>query len=156
MRTPLILLVAFLLFLFLNSCQENSSKVSESTEIPAFIPETAEMMNSIQRYHLKLWFAGQNENWDLADFELHELEEVFEDMEVFKANKDYIPLLPMIYPPIENLEETIKAKDKNRFEEGFIQLTNTCNTCHKNTGHPYIKIQIPETNPYSNQSFKVE
>lgn len=153
MRIALSYLFIVFTMLFLNSCQQNNKVISEPSEKPAFIPETAEMMNSIQRYHLKLWFAGQNEHWELADFQLHELEEVFETMELFKADKDYIPLLPMIYPPIENLEETIKSGDKNRFEEGFNQLTNTCNTCHKSTGHPYITIKIPETNPYSNQSF---
>lgn len=153
----IILCAALIAVGILTSCRENSDeKTVKSSEIPAFIPETAEMMNSIQRYHLKLWFAGQNENWDLADFELHELEEVFEMIEEYKAGKDYIPMIPTIYPAIENLEVAIKAKDKNSFEKNYLHLTNTCNTCHKSTGHPYVVIKIPQENPYSNQSFTVE
>lgn len=34
-------------------------------------PGFGEFMSGIQAHHSKLWFAGQNENWKLADFEVH-------------------------------------------------------------------------------------
>lgn len=34
-------------------------------------PGFGDFMSSIQVHHNKLWFAGQNQNWKLADFEVH-------------------------------------------------------------------------------------
>ena len=36
------------------------------------MPGFEEFMSNIQAHHAKLWFAGQNHNWKLADFEIHE------------------------------------------------------------------------------------
>ena len=36
-------------------------------------------MSSIQTHHAKLWFAGMNANWRLADFEIHEIMESVDD-----------------------------------------------------------------------------
>lgn len=38
-------------------------------------PGFGEFMSDIQVHHNKLWFAGQNQNWKLADFEIHEIME---------------------------------------------------------------------------------
>lgn len=125
------------------------------TQPDFYIPGTAEMMNSAQRYHIKLWFAAINENWELADFELHELEEVFEKIEKYKADKSYIDLIPTIYPPIDLVEKSIEEQNPEKFKENFMLLTNTCTSCHKKTDHPFITIKIPESNPYSNQEFEI-
>ncbi len=39
----------------------------------AYSPGVGEFMSSIQMHHAKLWFAGKNENWDLANFEMEEI-----------------------------------------------------------------------------------
>ncbi|MEO6833090.1 MAG: hypothetical protein ABI378_11270, partial [Chitinophagaceae bacterium] len=36
-------------------------------------PGFGEFMSGIQVHHNKLWFAGKNQNWALADFEIHEI-----------------------------------------------------------------------------------
>ena len=46
-------------------------------------PGFGEFMSGIQIHHAKLWFAGQNQNWPLADFEIHEIEEALEDIQKF-------------------------------------------------------------------------
>jgi hypothetical protein len=37
-----------------------------------------EFMNGIQMHHAKLWFAGTNQNWPLAAFEVNEIKEGLE------------------------------------------------------------------------------
>ncbi|HHH53892.1 MAG TPA: hypothetical protein ENK91_09555, partial [Bacteroidetes bacterium] len=39
-------------------------------------PGFGEIMSSVQAHHAKLWFAGKNRNWRLADFEIHEINEL--------------------------------------------------------------------------------
>ena len=43
-------------------------------------PGLGELMSLNQMRHAKLWFAGQARNWELADYELDELEEGFADV----------------------------------------------------------------------------
>ncbi|HYS48851.1 MAG TPA: hypothetical protein VEM36_08765 [Xanthobacteraceae bacterium] len=44
-----------------------------------YAPGLGEIMTLTQMRHLKLWFAGDAKNWELADYELDELKEGFDD-----------------------------------------------------------------------------
>ena len=57
----------------------------------AYRPGLGEFMSGIQVHHAKLWFAGNAQNWKLADFEVGEIRETLERMEeearTIRANK---------------------------------------------------------------------
>ena len=46
----------------------------------SYSPGLGEFMVSIQMHHGKLWFAGKNGNWELANFELGEIRETLDDI----------------------------------------------------------------------------
>jgi len=56
-----------------------------------FKPGLGEIMTLQQMRHLKLWFAAQSGNWGLADYELDELKEGFEDITKYYPTKDNVP-----------------------------------------------------------------
>lgn len=117
-------------------------------------PGIGDIMGNIQRHHNKLWFAGVNKNWDLADFAIHEIAESFEFLEKFQGNREEMKTINMIVPSLEKLKKTIKEQNKEEFKEGYTVLSETCNACHSSTGFGFIKI-IPPTNPsLSNQKYK--
>jgi len=69
-----------IILLLLLSCSDNSEQISELrsqvTELQkkiddSYKPGFGEFMSNIQMHHAKLWFAGINQNWELADFEIH-------------------------------------------------------------------------------------
>jgi hypothetical protein len=124
---------------------ENSSKSK-------FRPGMGTLMNAIQIHHLKLWKSGISENWELANFELEELGERFEDLEKYHSGNSNISRVDMIYPQIGNLEKVVKEKNKSAFVSGYESLTATCNSCHQLTKHHYIKIVVPN-NSNENQVF---
>ncbi len=146
------------------SCQSNNeledrvdelTKKIESLETAnenKFKPGLGTLMNAIQTHHLKLWKAGINENWELANFELHELEERFVDVEIYHVNSSNIKSVKMIYPQLEELEEVVKEKNKIAFIKEYELLTATCNSCHQINEHPFIKIAVPIKND-ENQVF---
>jgi hypothetical protein len=41
----------------------------------------------------------------------------------------------------------------DELKEGFDKLTAACNACHQSARHPFIVVQRPTGNPYTNQSF---
>lgn len=119
-------------------------------------PGLGEFMSSIQVHHAKLWFAGNADNWKLADFEIHEIEESLDDIQQFNTDRPESKMIVMMNAPIDTIEQAIKQQNEPLFKKGYIFLTNTCNNCHKATAHEFNVITIPSAPPVSNQSFKVE
>jgi len=122
----------------------------------SYKPGLGEFMFNIQVHHAKLWFAGQSQNWKLADFEIHEIMEAIDDIKTFNTDRPEIKSLGMISTPLDSVNAAIKQKDPAAFKSSFILLTNTCNTCHEATQHGFNVIKIPDTPPVSNQTFKSE
>jgi hypothetical protein len=56
-----------------------------------FTPGLGEIMTLQQMRHLKLWYAGQAGNWPLAEYELDELKEGFEDIVKYHPTHDDVP-----------------------------------------------------------------
>ena len=122
-----------------------------------FTPGLGEIMTLQQMRHLKLWFAGQAGNWPLADYELDELKEGYEDIVKYFPTKDDAPTGPMASAVIEKevaeLNTAIAAKNAKQFAAAFEKLTASCNACHQASKHAFIVIRRPAANPYANQSF---
>ena len=95
-------------------------------------------MSGIQMHHAKLWFAGQNENWPLADFEIHEILEALEDIQKFCVDRPESKSIGMINPAIDSISYAIQQKNLQLFKNSFTLLTNTCNNCHKATEHGFV------------------
>ena len=117
-------------------------------------PGFGEFMSGIQTHHAKLWFAGQNQNWPLADFEVHEIQEALEDLQKFCSDRPEIKAIGMINPAIDSVNNAIQQKNSELFKSSFISLTNTCNRCHKATEHGFNVVTIPTNLPVVNQEFK--
>src|ERR1700692_621005 len=58
--------------------QPAAAKPAEAAKEP-YAPGLGEIMTLTQMRHLKLWLAGAAKNWELADYELDELKEGFDD-----------------------------------------------------------------------------
>src|SRR6201994_4740527 len=75
-------------------------------------PGLGEFMTAAQLRHAKLWFAGKNNNWALAAYEI---KEGLEDAATLHSTFDGVPVAEMIKsivePRIERLEKAIEAKN---------------------------------------------
>ena len=124
-----------------------------------FVPGLGEIMTHQQMRHTKLWFAGEAENWALANYEIKELREGFDDVLTFHPTHEDSPVAPkdaiprIITVPITNVQGAIQAKSKQMFEETFDELTQGCNNCHNAMNFGFNVVQRPASNPYPNQAF---
>jgi hypothetical protein len=133
------------------------------SQAPATIPKEAyslgfaEFMIFTQIRHSKLWFAGDERNWELADYEVDELKEGFEDAAKYFPTYKEAPVGQMIATlmtgPLADVESAIKARDHAKFVAAFDGLTAACNACHQGANRPFIVIQRPTTLPLTNQAF---
>lgn len=113
-------------------------------------------MSFIQRYSTKLYFAGSEENWGLADIYAHELEElskVISEGDLSDDGIDVSNLMETMLPPqLEKIEEAIDKKDLVLFNKSYENMIQTCNQCHQASDYGLVKITVPEQNPF-NQDF---
>jgi hypothetical protein len=114
------------------------------------LPGLGEIMSVQQMRHIKLWFAGNAANWPLADYEIGELGEGFNDVRKLVGN-DIVD--QHVGKPIEALQKAIDGKDRKAFIAAFDSLSAGCNACHKTLDHAFISIQRPAMLPYSDQNF---
>jgi len=117
-------------------------------------PGFGEFMSSVQGHHNKLWFAGTNNNWKLADFEINEIKESLDDIKTYCTDRTETNSIGMIDQPLQNVSNAIQQKNSTDFKNSYMILTSTCNSCHQATQHEFNVITVPTTPAYSNQSFK--
>lgn len=120
-----------------------------------YAPGLGEIMGGIQMHHAKLWYAGINDNWKLAQYEIDELKERFEQARTAERERPEVKMIPMMYPSIDSINAAISHKNINEFKAGFTLLTATCNSCHAANKFEFNIITIPTAPPVSNQDFKV-
>jgi hypothetical protein len=151
--------------LTLTFCSDNSNTISElqnridslqSIVNDSYKPGLGEFMSNVQLHHAKLWFAGINQNWELADFEIHEIKESLEDIQKYQSEREESKAIPIIYPPLDSVQSAVDKKNLNNFKSSFIALTNTCNSCHEAVKFEFNKVKVPDSPPFSNQGFKKE
>lgn len=119
-------------------------------------PGLGEFMLGIQTHHVKLWLAGDAQNWKLADFETGEIKETIDDIKTFNTDRPEVASIGMIGPAIDSITDAIRNKNSVAFKRSFVLLTNTCNNCHVATKHEFNVIKIPEGQEFLNQDFKAK
>ncbi len=113
-------------------------------------PGLGEIMTLQQLRHIKLWFAGHAGNWPLADYEIGELNEGFEDVNHLLGG-DIVK--QHVGAPLAALQKAVDGKNSAAFAAAFDQLSAGCNACHHMLDHGFIVIQRPALLPYSDQVF---
>jgi hypothetical protein len=116
----------------------------------ADVPGLGEIMTLQQLRHIKLWFAGHAGNWPLADYEIGELGEGFDDVNKLLGGDT---VEKMVGAPMKALQKEVDDKDSAAFAAAFDQLSAGCNSCHHTLDHAFISIKRPTVLPYSDQSF---
>lgn len=131
--------------------QSGQSNLTASTD-ERYVPRLGDIMNSVQMRHIKLWFAGKAQNWDLATYELNQLR-----AGLLEAALRYegIPVstITTMSKPAQSISDAIDAKDFKRFTKAVGELTDGCNSCHQTMQRGFIAIQLPTATPFGDQSF---
>jgi hypothetical protein len=121
-------------------------------------PGLAELMGRMQTYAHKLQLSIEARNARLADFYLHELEELAEHVAEHVPHYGDYPVgrltREMLLPAIEQLEDTVAAGDWAFSDTRFTDLLRACNACHLVTEHGFIRLAPASGNPFA-QDFSV-
>ena len=155
----------FIIFTLISlfSCQQHNTNETilqnqidslENKLASTYKPGFGEFMSNVQAHHAKLWYAGENANWKLANFEMDEIKETFEDIKKYETDRPETQLISMIYPSLDSVTSAIDNKNITQFKNSFTQLTNTCNACHQAAKFEFNVVKNPTSQMFANQDFK--
>jgi hypothetical protein len=116
-------------------------------------PDQAHAMTSVAYHFNNLWFAGEAQNWPLAQFYWNETRSHLRwAVRVIPVRKDNAGveikladiLQAMENTPLEQLQKSIERKNYTDFVAAYKFSLETCYACHKAADKPYLRPQIPE------------
>jgi hypothetical protein len=154
-----LLSLSTLLVLSLSFASACRIATTETSAPAGYAPGLGEIMTLQQMRHVKLWFAGEGGNWALADYEVKELGEGFDDVVKFHPTHEDAPVAPkdaiprIVTAPMAELQAAVDKKDRATFEHAFDAVTDACNSCHRAMNFGFNVLQRPVANPYTNQVF---
>jgi hypothetical protein len=124
----------------------------EIDAIKTKLPDQAHVMQDVGYHFSNLWFAGQQENWPLAEFYNIETRSHLQwAVRIIPKRKDSagreIDLVAILQAfensPWTELKTAITAKDKAAFEKAYRFALESCYACHKASDKPFLRPQIP-------------
>jgi hypothetical protein len=132
---------------------------AQGTTAQPFNTGLGDLMNTfVQPRHAKLGLAAHNENWELADYALHELKQSLTKVGQSRPRFRNLSVPEMIEgstgDSIRELEKAIKAHDLRQFNDAYGKLTEACNGCHAATNHSFVVIKVPDESTFANQDFR--
>lgn len=148
--------ILFILVAFLTSCGKSEQNHAEGNWLKGSKQEQIEikerqfggfgktMIEVGYRYN-ELYWAGQNENWEYAKYQLEDLEEAMEKGFERRPNREKNAKNFMTVS-IPDLMRAIEEKSKPEFEQSFENLRISCNSCHKMEEMPSFKVETPKVN----------
>lgn len=93
--------------------------------------------------HVELYWAGQDENWAYAEYQVEKLQLAIErGLERRPARAASAE--PFINQALPAMKEAVEERDKEIFNRTFETFTQSCNACHHMEEVPHFNVQIPE------------
>ncbi|MGO9431779.1 hypothetical protein [Rhodoblastus sp.] len=141
------------------SAQERANAPQPTSEAAPVVgqEDLADIMGETQLRHLKLSFAGSVKNWDLADYEVAQIDKSFRRAAQLYPTFENVPVARLIAeisePVLAEVKKSIKDRDRDAFLRSFDKLTTACNSCHQEAKLGFIRMQVPTASPFSNQVF---
>jgi hypothetical protein len=156
--TPLVVIGALLAQSADTGAQTPSAAPAGSTPT-VFNPGIGELMNLIvQPRHTKLWFAGREGNWALAEYENKELRSALANVAkarpVFRQQSvaDYVEMF--LGGPFRAVGDAVRDRNAAKFVDAYATVNAGCNACHTALNQSQVVIMTPETPSYPDQEFR--
>lgn len=126
---------------------------AEVAALKQLIPTNSTIMMDVQWHWTNLWFAGKKRNWPLAQYYFNEsrghIQWLVRKNPTIRNNVEQKDVdLQGIFDGIDTsslamVKDAIEKKDGPTFDKNYKLMLESCYSCHKAVGRPYIRPQIP-------------
>jgi hypothetical protein len=150
------------LFFLVSGCNEKKTPdvqvEARLKALEAGAPGVGTIMSGVQLHFAKLYFAGKAQNWPLAEFELHEVEENMDRGVALRPEEHGTNLAGLNdafkQTQLAALRTATQNKDWSAFQSAYTEAVGVCNGCHEETARPFIVITVPAAPPVPNQQWE--
>jgi hypothetical protein len=124
-----------------------------------FKPAMDDLMTMlVQPRHMKLYYAGQAKNWQLAAFQINELRgalaRIGRTIPNYRNNNVDNAVALIFADKLKAVDAAVKSADLAQFNRAYGEMTTACNDCHKTMEHAFLVIKVPESGNYPDQEFR--
>ena len=146
--------------IFAGLLAQNTAAQAPQAPAPApYNPGTGDLMNMIvQPHHIKLWLAGKEANWALAEYEAKEVRSALANVAKARPVLRNQPVAELIKTftggPFEAIDAAVQDHDAAKFAAAYASLNGGCNGCHTALNQPQVVIKVPEQPFYPDQDFR--
>ena len=120
--------------------------------LKAIAPSNSHIMMDVQFHWTNLWFAAQKKNWAFAQYQFNEMRGhiiwLTRKSPTIRAQDGTDVDIKSIFDGIDtsslaDLKAAIEKKDSARFAAAYKTQIESCYSCHKAVGRPYLRPMIP-------------
>jgi hypothetical protein len=132
--------------------QQVATLKSANEQLRSLIPSQSHAMMDVAYHFTNLWFAGQRQNWPLAQFYFNEARNhilwAIRLVPVRKTSGGDLHLQEMFdafdSTLLAEVKKQIAAKDRKQFAVAYRAALDGCNACHTAAEKPYLHIVVPD------------
>jgi len=122
--------------------------------LKALVPSNSHIMMDVQWHWTNLWFAGQAKNWPLAQFYFNEtrghIQWLIKKSPKIRSQgpeKEEVDVAGIFEgvdtSSLADVKKAIEAHDSAKFATAYRTMLESCYSCHKSVGRPYLRPMIP-------------
>lgn len=126
---------------------------AEVARLKGMVTDQSHVMADVSNHYCNLWFAGQSENWPLAQFYCDETRSHLKwAVRVIPVRKDRdgreVDLRAILdaleQTTLKDLDAAVKSNNKEKFTAAYKAQLENCMACHRASSKEYIKLHVPE------------
>ena len=127
---------------------------ADVVRLKSLVPPNAHIMMDVQWHWTNLWYAAQAKNWPLAQYQFNEtrghilwLIKKSPTMKSSGPEKEDVNIEGIFQgidtSSLNDVKVAIAAKDSVKFAATYKTMLESCYSCHKSVGRPYLRPMMP-------------
>jgi hypothetical protein len=135
-----------------NHSDDIAALKAQNERLRSLIPSQSHAMMDVAYHFTNLWFAGQQENWPLAQFYFNEarnhIQWAIRIVPVRRTSGGEVRL-EEIFSAFDNtlladVKKQIAAKNRAQFSAAYRKALDGCNACHTASEKPFLHVTVPD------------
>lgn len=128
------------------------SLAADVAQLKAIAPSNSHIMMDVQFHWTNLWFAAQKKDWAFAQYQFNEMRGhiiwLTRKSPTIRAQDGTDVDIKSIFDAVDtsslaDVKAAIEKKDGVRFAATYKKMIESCYSCHKAVGRPYLRPMVP-------------
>jgi len=128
------------------------SLAADVAQLKAIQPSNSHIMMDVQFHWTNLWFAAQKKDWEFAQYQFNEMrghiQWLMRKAPIIRGQDGMDVDVKSIFDAVDtsslaDVKTAIEKKDSVKFAAAYKTMIESCYSCHKAVGRPYLRPMIP-------------